>query len=181
MPLFGRRRHPDPAVTTPAPPPAVSVAAADLEMASQVINSFFAAMGSDAKMRQAALHISQVGGAPKSLEEGVRRQARGDDPGWDRPWLWLLAVARQAAAAQRVHLLAEIALFITFWQATIAPNLTLADQMDMMLGSVPAPVLAEIQTLARSNLGLVDPATVVSENQTGTITMGYLLDVLCAA
>jgi len=113
------------------------------------------------------------------VEQAIMAAARTGDTGIDRPWHWLVAVAREAQRRGEHELVAHLALFVGMWMTSFVPRLTLGDCQDMRLSSPPAARLGEIYSVALVEVPKLDPTTIVVDHPTGRITVEGLLR-MCA-
>ena len=168
----------------PAPrttkPHVVTVGAADLAEADRLLAAFEQAVGSkrDARVRGSVLALAEGGGAPTDLQALDLLRETGD-AGLDRPWQWLAAVAREAERSGNHRLVGRVALFTVHFQASLAPRLQLADQMDMRLSGAPASAVAEICTVALIALPQLEPEALAVDVGTDKVTNEQLMR-MCA-
>lgn len=155
MPLFGRKSAPP---ATPPAPDRIVVTDADFAAAPELFRRFEDSQitGSDATVRYAALSIAIAAGMPP-LEEMMRQSVGGKDPDLDRPWRWLVALATEAQRRGDFDLVAHLCFFSHFWATSLAPHMTLADQMDTRLCPPPPDQLAHIYAIGLSCMRQLDP------------------------
>ncbi len=170
MGLFRKRQQ---QIAAPAPPPTVTLA--DLGTARRVVRAFLEVIGNDPQMRTAALAVSRAGGGPSNIDEMIQNQMRTSDTGLDRPWRWLLQVARKSSDAGEADVIATVALFASFWDTHLRGKIGLGDVSDMMLECPPAEVATEVYAIAVLVLHKVDTNQIVVRNASGTVRFADVL------
>jgi hypothetical protein len=91
-----------------------------------------------------------------------------------RPWKMLAAVALRAAQNGDYVLVGRIFGFTYHWETQIAPQLTRADMVDVLLHGSPSAIESEIATVALGSLQQLPGDQVILSNATGSLTAEVL-------
>lgn len=166
MAFLGRRGR----AREPEPPRPISATDEDLRRAPGLFRDFERSVGNDPALRESILAIAMAGGAP-SAEQAITAAARNADLGIDRPWRWLVAVAREARHRQDRDLLAHLAVFVGMWTSSYEPIFLVGDRMEVRLDKAPAALLGEIYSIVLPELQQLDPGQVMVDHHTGRMTV----------
>lgn len=138
---------------------------------AELMRRFKAATGnSDSNMTYAvARGISSEAGLrdfPQVLSTGLALM--------NRPWRMLASTAARAAQNRDHALVADIFGFTWFWQKVALPQLGAMDIAEVLLGACPAPIEAEIATVALGSLLQLPEDQIVFKVGSDAVTVGML-------
>lgn len=155
----------------------------DALLAGKVLGQFEReAGGSHNRMCDAAHQIALAGGMLDT--EALLRQMAVNPDSFDehaqRPWRWLLDVARDASRRGDVLLVARICWFAHFWCDQFTPTLTRADVGWVNLFAAEPETRAAIAALGLASLAALDGEQVVCVDSTGAALPLRIVLTVCA-
>jgi hypothetical protein len=181
MSLFKRRaRNIDEGGSGTAGPSPVDSVDVDLAEARAVVVALVQAVGSDSKMRGAVLGLLSACEMPKPSDTRAFMAALSEDRYLTtRPWRWLRAVAIKANEEGENDIAAMAAYWSWGWNATIVPQQTGADLLDIGFDRPPADVLKDLLDQGALAVSRLADAFVVAQTaEPATVTVAMLRRVL---
>jgi hypothetical protein len=122
----------------------------------------------DAQVRSAIADFVRLSERP-SLERALH-----DPESLHRPWVWLAASMRQAAAADDHHMASAALFWACYWTSGLVPQLDLGAFVELELDPIPEQRKAEIQSLGVASAQQLPNDFVVVGDETGAIYAGSL-------
>jgi hypothetical protein len=173
MSLFKKKRQ-DPPPEAPAWTPTVS-----LELARPVVFALAnAPVSSDVQVRSAIASFVRLSERPSMDNPHRFAAAYLQDPECIyRPWAWLAAVMRDAAAAGDHHLAAAGLFWACHWTSELVPRNNSASFMELELDPIPAHRKIEIHRLGVASAQQLPPDFLVVGDQTGSVHAGPLAEL----
>ncbi len=167
MPIFKRR----PAKDESLPP--TWAPTVEISTARPVVFALAnAPVSSDAQVRSAIAEFVRLSGKPP-LEQAVHL-IRTDPDVVHRPWIWLAAVMREAAAAGDHHLAAAALYWACYWTSSLVPRNNMASFIQLELDPIPAPRKAELLSLGIASASQLPEDFVIVGDETAQIHAGFL-------
>lgn len=166
MALFKKRQDPPPA--TPAWSPTVN-----LESARPVVVALAnTPTSNDGQVRSAIATFVRLSERP-SLERALRLM-RTDPDCLHRPWIWLAAAMRDAAAAGDHHMAAAGLFWACHWTSSLVPRNNVGSFMELELDPIPVHLKAEILSLGVASAQQLPPEFLIVGDETGSVQAGPL-------
>lgn len=170
MALF-KKRQAEEVAASPAWAPTVDLATAR----PAVFALANAPVSNDMQVRSAIATFVRLGGRPPL--EVMLHLIRTEPEVTYRPWIWLAAVMREAAAAGDDHLAAAGLYWACYWTSTLVPRNKLGDFLELELDPIPAPRKAELLSLGVASARQLPEDFVIVGDETGTVHAGPLADM----
>ena len=154
----------------------IVVESGDLDCVRSLMIQFNQGVGTDAGLRSFGIAFNRAGGFRSDIEALDAVRLIGPTA-LKRPWLWIAAVAREAAIQEDAMLVAQIALMTSVWDNQIAPKQRPADILDGIVDRISDVARAQIFSVALQVLTAMSEDAVVMENPTGVVKAGDILTV----
>ncbi len=167
MAIFRRRPAKEESPPTAWAPPV------DMSTARPVVFALAnAPVSNDTQVRSAIAEFVRLSGKPP-LDQALHL-IRADPDIIHRPWIWLAAVMREAAAAGDHHLAAAALYWACYWTSDLVPRNNAGSFMELELDPIPAPRKAELFSLGIASASQLPEDFVIVGDETGQIHAGAL-------
>lgn len=167
MGIFGKRQ--------PASQPEPWAPTVDMATAKPAVLALAnAPVSNDAQVRAALANLARLSERP-SPERAIM-MIRAEPEVLDRPWIWLIAVMRQAAEAGDHHLAAAGLYWACYWTSSLVPKIgnSVGDYIDLELDPISQKYKADILALGVSSATQLPGDFTIVGNETGQIHAGPL-------
>jgi hypothetical protein len=133
-----------------------------------------APVSNDVQVRAALANLARLSERP-SPERAIM-MIRAEPEVLSRPWIWLIAVMRQAADAGDHHLAAAGLYWACYWTSSLVPKVgnSIGDYMDLELDPISGKYKADILALGVSSASQLPGDFTIVGNETGQIQAGPL-------
>lgn len=169
MPLFKKR----PSEALPAPP--AWVPTVDMTTARPVVFALaYAPASNDVEVRSAIGQFGRLSERP-SFEEAFFLR-RTDPDCLHRPWIWLAAVMREAAAGGDHHVAAAALYWACYWTYNLVPRNNVGSFIELGLDPIPTPRKAELASLGVASARQLPEDFVIVGDASATINAGFLAE-----
>ena len=131
----------------------------------------------DVEVRAAIADMVRLSGRPP-LARAVE-MARDEPDVQRRPWIWLVAVMRQADKSGDYHLAVAALFWSIYWTATLVPkieNSNPATFAELELDPIPATLKAEIRALGLASASQLPEDFVIAGDHTGQVRVGDIAE-----
>ena len=150
MAIFRRRQAPSVPPTPPVPVVKAWTPTVDLVSARPAIVMLSELIVSGVPLRGPLSTFARLSGA-LAIMDGMR--VRDSEPDWqERPWKWLVAVMREAAATGDHHLVGVALLWAHIWHDEIVPETESRDFIEISIYPIPAALRTEIAIVGYASL-----------------------------
>lgn len=178
-----KNRRPGSNPTSPPKPAAPSWSpTVNMQTARPAVFALADAPASDAaQVRSAIATFVRLSEKPSMDDPRQAAQAYMQDPEClHRPWVWLAAVMRQAAAASDHHTAVAALFWACYWTSDLVPRNNLGGLLELELDPIPERHKAEILSLGLASAHQLPADFLIVGDETGSVRAGWLADVAAA-
>jgi nitroreductase len=133
----------------------------------------------DAQVRSAVATFVRLSERPSTEDAYQVSSLMRSDPEMtflERPWMWLTAAMREAAAAEDHHLAAAALFWACYWTSNLVPRANLAVFMELRIDPIKPPLKAEILSLGVASAQELPSDFIVVGDATGSVLAGWLAE-----
>jgi hypothetical protein len=135
-------------------------------------------VSNDMQFHRAIADFVRLSGTPSSEDSYRFAQALLDDPKvTNRPWVWLSAVMREAAAADDNHLAAAGLFWACHWTSNIVPRNNSGGFVQLDLFPIPPETKEELLFLGVASARKLPEDFLIVGDETGQVHAGPLADL----